>query len=115
MAAVVRYLWMFRTAAVLCVLFGVFWLIDATLLEQFAAWRPHLLVLGVVSIAVGVTLFRRMKLAIALSALGAVVISICAAVGAPRMHGPGILALGLLSIAAGLYAVLSARALFSRG
>ena len=113
--AAVRYNWMFRTAAVVFFLFGAFWLFDATWTQKFSGARPYLLAGGVAAIAIGVMLFRRMKTGIALSALGAAVVSICAAVAAPQMHGPGVLALGLLAIVTGLYAALAARELFSTG
>jgi hypothetical protein len=114
MPAVVRYLWMFRTAAVLSVLFGLFWLIDATLTDRFAEVRSWLLVLGVAAIALGVMLFKRMRFAIVLSAVVAAAVCLASALGATQMHGPGILAMGVLSIVAALYAGLSARALFGR-
>ncbi len=113
--AVVRYQWMFRTAAVVLLLFGAFWIFDATLSEKFSGARPYLLAGGLASIAVGVMLFRRMKAGIALSAVGAAVVSICAAVAAPQMHGPGIFVLALLAIVTGLYAAVAARELFAAG
>ena len=111
----VRYIWMFRTAAVVFILFGLFWLFDATWTRKFAGARPYLLTGGTAAIAIGVMLFRRVRLGIALSALGAAFVSIAAAVAAPQMRGPGILALGLLAIVTGLYAALAARELFGRG
>lgn len=113
--AVVRNKWMFRTAAVFCVLFGVFWLVDATLYDRFASLRPYLLGMGVAAIAIGVMLFRFMKVAIALTAIAAAVLSVSAAVAAPQMRGPGILVLAGLAIVTGLYAALAARELFSNG
>jgi hypothetical protein len=113
--AAARYTWMFRTAAVLFILFGLFWLFDATWSRKFAGARPYLLAGGADAIAIGVMLFRRVRLGIALSALGAAFVSISAAVAAPQMRGPGILALGLLAIVTGLYAALAARELFGRG
>lgn len=112
--AAVRYNWMFRTAAVVFCLFGAFWLFDATWSQKFSGARPYLLAGGVTAIAIGIMLFRRMKAGIALSAIGAAAISICAAVAAPQMRGPGILALAVLAIVTGLYAALSARELFAR-
>jgi hypothetical protein len=113
--AAARYTWMFRSAAVLFILFGLFWLFDATWSQKFAAARPYLLAGGVAAIAVGVMLFRRMKAGIALSAIGAAFLSIAAAVAAPQMRGPGVLALGLIAIVTGLYAALAARELFGGG
>jgi hypothetical protein len=111
--AAVRHKWMFRTAAVFFLLFGVFWLVDATLIDRFANLRPYLLAMGVAAIVVGVMLFRLMKAGIAISAAGAAFVSICAAVAAPRMHGPGILLLAMLAVCAGLYAALAVRELFA--
>jgi hypothetical protein len=113
--AAVRYTWMFRTAAVLFILFGIFWLLDATWTHKFAGARPYLLAGGAAAIAIGVMLFRRVRFGIALSALGAAIVSISAAVAAPQMRGPGILALGLLAIVTGLYAALATRELFNPG
>jgi hypothetical protein len=110
----VRYTWMFRTAAVVFVLFGSFWLFDATWSQKFAGARPYLLAGGLAAIAIGVMLFRGMKLGIAFSAISAAFLSIAAAVAAPLMRGPGVLALGLLAIVTGLYAALAARELFGR-
>jgi hypothetical protein len=113
--AVVRYKWMFRSAAVVCLLLGGSWLWSATLSDRWAEIRPVLLVLGVMSLVTGILLFRRNKAAIATSAIGAAFLSICAAVAAPQMQGPGILALGLLAMVSGLYAALAARELFGHG
>ena len=111
--AAARYTWMFRTAAVVFVLFGSFWLFDATWSQKFADARPYLLAGGLAAIAVGVMLFRRARTGIALSALSAAIVSISAAVAAPQMRGPGILALALLAIVTGLYAALATRELFA--
>ena len=54
------------------------------------------------------------KLAMALSALCAIVIAISAAVGVPVVKGPGIFAFAFVAILCGLYAVLAARELFGR-
>ena len=64
------------------------------------------------SALVGVFLFRPLKFAVALSALGAVVIAILAAAAAPSMRGPVLLAFAGLAIVMALYAALSARVLF---
>jgi hypothetical protein len=113
--AAVRYNWMFRTAAVIFLLFGIFWLFDATVSQKFAAVRPYLLAGGLVAIAISLMLFRRMKTGIASSAAIAAVVCICAAVAAPQMRGPGILALALFALVTGLYAALAARELFGNG
>ena len=110
--AAVRYNWMFRTAAVVFILFGAFWIFDATWSQKFSGARPYLLAGGLAAVVIGVMLFRRMKAGIALSALASAIVSICAAVAAPQMHGPGIVVLALLAIVTGLYAALAARELF---
>ena len=111
--AAVRYTWMFRTAAVIYGLLGLSWLGAATITNYRPEIRPYLLGFGALAIATAVMVFRRMKPGIALSAAGAAIVSVSAAVAAPRMHGPGILFLGVLSILTGLYAALAARELFS--
>jgi hypothetical protein len=113
--ASLRYTCLLRSAAVVFILFGTFWLFDATWTHKFAGARPYLLVGGAAAIAIGVMIFRRVRFGIALSALGAAFVSISAAVAAPQMRGPGILALGMLAIVTGLYAALAARELFGRG
>jgi Na+/melibiose symporter-like transporter len=110
--AIVRHTWMFRTVAVVSVMFGLFWLFDATVSQKYAGARPYLLGGGIVAIATGVMLFRRMKLGIALSAIFAAIVAISAAVTAPQMHGPGILVVAGLAVVSGLYAALAARELF---
>jgi peptidoglycan/LPS O-acetylase OafA/YrhL len=112
--AAVRYLWMFRTAAVVYLMFGLsgIWRFGLTGYDP-----PHRLLgvaLGALAAIVGVFLFRRAKFAIALSAFGAVIIAIAAAFAAPVMRGPVILAFGLLALLCALYAALAARELFAR-
>ena len=113
--AAVRYNWMFRTAAVVYLLLGASWLWSATMSEKWAAYRPLLLGLGALSLVIGVLLFRRNKIAMGLSAIGAAFVAICAAVAAPQMHGPGILVLAVLALLSGLYSALAARELFGHG
>ena len=110
--AAVRYSWMFRAAAFVYVLFGL----SATWRFGMTDYDPsHRLPgvgLGVLAVVVGVFLFRRAKFAIALSAIGAAVVAVAGAFAAPVMRGPVILAIGLLALLCGLYAVLAARVLF---
>ena len=113
--AVVRYTWMFRAAAVVFLLLGLCWLWTFGLTDYRPQYRPVGLALGVLALLVGVFLLRRAKFAIAVSALGAALVSISAAVFAPNAHGPGILFLAALAIVCGVYAALAARVLFDRG
>lgn len=105
---------MFRTAAIFHLFFGL-----------AATWRfgftgddpthnPFGSALGVLSIVVGVFLFKPARFAIGLSAIGAAVVAISAAVGVPVVKGPGILAFALVAIVSGLYALMAARELFGR-
>lgn len=114
MTAIVRYPWMFRTAAVVYLLLGA-----------SMAWRfgltdydpPHRLWgvgTGVLMLAVGVFLFSRRRWAIGLSAIGAAIVAMAAAVAAPVMHGPVILACALVAIVFGVYAAMAGRVLLER-
>jgi peptidoglycan/LPS O-acetylase OafA/YrhL len=112
--AVVRYIWMFRTAAAVFLLLGGSWLWTFGLTDYRPEQRPIGLVLGVLAIVVGALLFRRLKIAIAISAAAAALVCISAAVFAPSAHGPVILFLAALAVVCGVYAALAARALFER-
>lgn len=114
MAAAVRYKWMFRTAAVVFLLFGASALWRYGLTDFQPAQRPLGLALGAAGIAIGVFLFRRARIAIGLSALGAGIVCLSATVFAPRAQGPVILFLALLALVTGIYAVLSLRVLLER-
>jgi hypothetical protein len=109
--AVVRYTWMFRIAAIVSLLLGLGWLWTALFTGYRPPQRPYLLALGIAAVVIGVFLFRRAKLAIILSAVGAVIVSICAVLFIPKASGPGVLFLLGLAIVGGLYAALSFRAL----
>ena len=108
----VRYLWMFRTAAIVHLFFGAAALWRFGLYEP--AHRPLGVGLGALALVVGAFLFKPARFAMALSALAAVLIALSAAVGVPMVRGPGILAFALVAIVFGLYAVFTARVLFSR-
>jgi peptidoglycan/LPS O-acetylase OafA/YrhL len=112
--AVVRYKWMFRTAAVVYLLLGLAYLWRFGLTDYQPQLRPLGLALGGLGVIIGVFLFRRAKFAIVLSASGAAIVSICAAVFAPNAHGPAILFLALLAILMALYTALAVRALSGR-
>jgi hypothetical protein len=112
--AVVRYTWMFRTAAVVFLFFGGVWLWRFGLTDYHPELRPYGLAAGVVALLVGVFLFRLRKFAIAISIAAAAVVGLSAAVFAPNAHGPAILFLAGLAIVCALYAVLAIRVLFER-
>jgi hypothetical protein len=114
MAAAVRYKWMFRTAAVLFLLFGSFALWRYGLTDFKPEQRPVGLALGGIAMATGVFLFRRARLAIGFSALGAGIVCLGATVAAPEGKGPVILFLAGIALVTGLYTVLSLRVLFAR-
>jgi len=102
---------MFRSAAVVYLLLGA-----------SAAWRygltgydpAHRLSgagVGVLLLLVGIFLFGRARWAVGLSAIGAAIIAMAAAVAAPVMHGPVILAFALVAILFGVYAAMAGRSL----
>jgi len=109
--AAVRYTWMFRTAAVVFVFFGAVWLWRFGLTDYHPEQRPFGLAAGVLALVVGVFLMRRARLAIALSALAAALVSISAAVFAPMAHGPVILFAAMVALVCGSYAAFAARVL----
>jgi uncharacterized membrane protein YjjB (DUF3815 family) len=111
--AAVRYIWMFRSAAVVFLFFGGVWLWRFGLTDYHPEQRPYGLALGALALLVGIFLFRRHRIAIGTSAIAAAVVGISAAVFAPSAKGPAILFLAALAIACALYAVLAARVLFS--
>jgi hypothetical protein len=111
--AAVRYIGMFRTAAVVSLLLGLGWLWTGLFSDFRSGQRPYLLVLGIAAAVVAAFLWRRARWAIGLSAAAALVVSISAVLFVPQASGPGVLFLFGLAIAAGLYAALSLRALFA--
>jgi hypothetical protein len=114
MPAAVRYIGMFRTAAVLFVLFGALWIWRFGFTGYHPEQRLLGLGLGVLALMTGIFLFRRARFAIALSALGAGIVCLSATVFAPQAHGPAILFIAGLAIVNGLYAALALRVLFER-
>jgi hypothetical protein len=114
MAATVRYSAMFRTVAVVFLLFGALWIWRFAFTEYHPEQRPFGLGLGVLSLVVGVFLFRHARFAIALSALGMGIVCVSATAFAPQAYGPGILFLAGLAIVTGLYTALALRVLFNR-
>jgi hypothetical protein len=105
---------MFRTAAIVYVLLGLSWLWTFGLTDYRPQQRPLGLALGLLALIIGIFLFRRARFAIGLSAAGAALVCISAALFAPIAHGPVILFLGGLAIVCGIYTVLAARVLFTR-
>ncbi len=106
---------MFRAAAVVYLLLGasMAWRFGFT--DYDPAHRAWGVGLGLLLLLVGVFLFRRRRWAVGLSAIGAAIIGIAAAVAAPVMHGPVILAFALVAILFGVYAALAGRTLLERG
>jgi len=113
--AAVRYLWMFRTAAVVFALLGMSWLYTFAFTALHVEQRPYGLAAGVLALAIGIFLFRRQRIAIGASALAAGIVGISAAVFAPNAHGPVILFLAALALLCVTYAALSLRVLLDRG
>jgi hypothetical protein len=111
--AVVRYLWMFRTAAVVSLLLGLGWMWTALFTDRQAEHRLYVLAIGAAAVIVAFFLFRRARLAIGLSAVGALVVSVSAVLFIPKASGPGVLFLLGVAIVGGLYAALSFRVLFA--
>ena len=112
--AAVRYTWILRAAAVIYLLFGLSGIWRYGLTDFNPSYRFLGLGLGVLSVVTGVFLFRRAKFAIALSAIGAAIVAVAGALAAPVMHGPVILAVGVLVLLCALYAALAVRVLFTR-
>jgi hypothetical protein len=100
---------MFRTAAVVYLLLGAsaIWRFGFTPYDP--AHRPWGLGVGLLAVVTGVFLFRRVRWAIGMSAIGAAFIAMAAAVAAPVMHGPVILAFAGVAIVFGLYAAMAGR------
>ena len=109
--AAVRYMWMFRSAAVLFVALGASLLWRFAFTDYQAQYRPFGLAAGVVALTIGAFLFRRARAAIVASAVLAGFLCLCATVAAPNGRGPVILFLAGLAIVCGTYAVLAARVL----
>ena len=114
MTTVVRYPWMFRAAAVVYLLLGASMAWRFGLTEYDPAHRAWGAGVGVLTMVVGAFLFGRARWAIGLSAIGAAIVAICAAVGAPMVQGPVILAFAAVAIVFGVYAALAGRALLDR-
>ena len=112
-AAVVRYIWMFRTAAVVFLFFGLVWLWRFGLTDYHPEQRPYGLAAGVVAVWVSFLMFRMRRMAIGISAVAVAIVGVSAAVFAPSAKGPAILFLAGLAMVCVVYAVLAFRALTS--
>jgi hypothetical protein len=108
----VRYRWMFRTAAIVILFFGLAWLWRFGFTDYHPEQRPYGLVAGVLALLVALFLFRLRRFAIGVSAVSAAIVGISAAVYAPNAKGPVILFLAGLAIVCVLYAALATRVLF---
>jgi peptidoglycan/LPS O-acetylase OafA/YrhL len=109
--AAVRYRWMFRTAAVVYLLFGAAAVWRYGLTGYNPTYRIEGIGCGLASTVVGTFLFRRTKFAIVLSAISAAALALIAVMAVPALHGPPILAFAAIALVGGSYAVLAARAL----
>jgi MYXO-CTERM domain-containing protein len=115
MPVVVRYTWMFRTAAAVFLLLGAAWLWTFAFTDYHPEQRPYGLAAALAALALAYFLFHRRRFAVGVSAVVAAIVCLSATVFAPNAHGPGILFLAALAILCGVYAVLAARVLFERG
>src|SRR4051794_39533887 len=102
---------MFRAAAAVYLLLGASMAWRFGLTDYDRAHRPWGLAAGLLAVLIGVFLLRRARLAVGLSAIGAAIIAMAAAVAAPTMSGPVIPAFVAVAVVFGLYAALAGRAL----
>jgi hypothetical protein len=115
MPAAVRYIGMFRTAAVIFVFFGALWIWRFAFTDYHPEQRPFGLALGGLALVVGVFLFRRARAAIGISVVASASLCLLATLAIPSIQGPPILLFAGIAILAGVYSALALRALFSRG
>ncbi|HUQ09309.1 MAG TPA: hypothetical protein VM146_03265 [Steroidobacteraceae bacterium] len=112
--APVRYAWMFRTAAIVHLFFGLAWLWRFGLTDYHPDQRPYGLAAGVLALLIGVLLMRLNRSAIGVSAVESAIVGLSAAVYAPNTQGPVILFLAALAIVCVIYAVFALRAITAR-
>jgi len=108
--AAVRHAWMFRTAAVLSLLFGAIWLWRFGFMGFKPEIRAYGLGAGAVAVLLGAALLLLKRPAIATSGIIAIFVGLSAAVFAPSAKGPAILFLAGLALSCVVYAVLAFRA-----
>jgi len=111
--AAVRYSGMFRTAAVVYLLFGAAAIWRYGLTDYDSAHRLQGIGCGLTSMVIGVFVFRRAKFALVLSAISAAVVAVAAVIAIPILHGPPILAFAAIATVAALYAGFTVRSLTS--
>jgi MYXO-CTERM domain-containing protein len=114
MPAVVRYTWMFRTAAAVFLLLGAAWLWTFAFTDYHPEQRPYGLAAALAALALAYFLFHRRRFAVGISAVVATIVCLSATVFAPNAQGPAILFLAGLAFVCGVYAVFAARVLFER-
>ena len=107
--AVVRYLGMFRTAAVVYLLFGAAAIWRYGLTGYDPSHRFQGIGCGLLAMLIGAFLLRRAKFAIVLSAITAAVVAIAAVIAVPMLQGSRILVFAAVALLTGAYAVLAAR------
>jgi uncharacterized membrane protein YjjB (DUF3815 family) len=100
---------MFRTAALLCLFFGVVWIWRFGFTDWHPEQRPYGLVAAASALLVGMFLMMLKRWAIGASAVAAAIVGISAAVFAPNAKGPAILVLAGLALVCIVYAGLAAR------
>lgn len=111
MPAAVRYIGMFRTAAIVFTLFGAFALWRYGFTDFQPALRPFGLGLGASVVVVGIFLFRGSRVAIGLSTLGAALVCLAATLALATAHGPVLLLFASVALLSGLYLAFALRAL----
>jgi hypothetical protein len=111
MPGAVRYLGMFRTAAVFFVSFGGFALWRYGFTDFQPALKPFGLGLGAIVLVVGIFLFRGSRVAIGLSTVGAGLVCLAATLALATAHGAVLLLFASLALVSGLYLAFALRAL----